>query len=65
MPMNWCQICIHATVLIRQNVSSSRVTRLVNADQMFFQFYLKEPHLIASTNIHCDESNQGKDAKKV
>ncbi|KAL2635852.1 hypothetical protein R1flu_007331 [Riccia fluitans] len=45
-------------------MQSAGVTRLVNADEMFLQFYPKETHLIAPTNTQRVGSNQAEDAKK-
>ena len=43
---------------------SAGVTRLVNADEMFLQFYPKESHLIAPKNVKRVGSNRSKDGKK-
>jgi hypothetical protein len=40
------------------------ITRLVNADEMFLQYYPKESHLIAPTNVNRVGSNRGEDDKK-
>lgn len=64
VPLNWLQICIEATALIRQTMSDAGVTRLVNADEMFLQFYPKETHLIAPTNASRVGSNRSEDGKK-
>ena len=64
VPTNWLQVCQESTALIRQTMSSAGVTRLVNADEMFLQFYPKESHLIAPTNVHRVGSNRSEDEKK-
>jgi hypothetical protein len=61
VPVNWLQICVEATALIRQNMASIGVTR---SDEMFLQFYPKESHLIAPTNVNRVGSNRGEDDKK-
>ena len=40
------------------------VTRLVNADEMFLQFYPKESQLIAPSNVKRVGSNRSEDEKK-
>jgi hypothetical protein len=45
-------------------MSSAGVTRLVNADEMFLQYYPKESHLIAPTNTNRVGSNRSEDDKK-
>lgn len=64
VPVNWLQICLDACALICSIMRSAGVTRLVNADEMFLQFYPKETHLIAPTNARRVGSNRAEDAKK-
>ena len=64
VPVNWLQICLDACALISSIMESAQVTRLVNADEMFLQFYPKETHLIARTNVKRVGSNLAEDAKK-
>ena len=64
VPVNWLQICVDACALIRSSMKSAGVTRLINADEMFFQFYPKEMHLIAPTNSRRVGSNRSEDSKK-
>ena len=45
-------------------MKSVGVTRLVNADEMFRQFYPKESHLIAHTNVNRVGSNRAEDDNK-
>lgn len=64
VPVSWLQICLDACALICSIMKSAQVTRLVNADEMFLQFYPKETHLIAPTNVKRVGSNRAEDAKK-
>ena len=64
VPVNWLQICLDACALIGSIMESAQVTRLVNADEMFLQFYPKETHFIAPTNVKRVGSNRAEDAKK-
>ena len=64
VPLNWLQICLDATGIIRQTMSNAQVTRLVNADKMFLQYYPKETHLIAPVAVKRVGSNRSEDEKK-
>lgn len=64
VPKEWLQICLDSTALIRETMRSAGVTRLVNADEMFIQYYPKETHLIAPTNAKRVGSNRAEDGKK-
>jgi hypothetical protein len=64
VPVDWLQICIDATASIRETMLSAGVTRLINADEMFLQYYPKETHLIAPTNANSVGSNRSEDSKK-
>ena len=64
VPVNWLQICLDACALICSIMRSAGVTRLVNADEMFLQFYPKESHLISPTNVRRVGSNRAENAKK-
>lgn len=64
VPINWLQVCQESTNLIRHTMTSAGVTRLVNADEMCLQFYPKDSHLIAPTNVNRVGSNRGEDDKK-
>ncbi|BBN01840.1 hypothetical protein MPTK1_2g10670 [Marchantia polymorpha subsp. ruderalis] len=61
VPFTWLQICLDTICNIMRFAG---VTRLVNANEMFLQFYPKETHLIAPTNVRRVGSNRAKDAKK-
>ena len=64
VPVGWLQICLDACTLIRSIMKAAEVTRLVNADEMFLQYYPKETHLIAPCNVERVGSNRAEDAKK-
>ena len=64
VPVDWLQICLDACALIRSIMKAAEVTRLVNADEMFLQYYPKETHLIAPCNVKRVGSDRAEDAKK-
>lgn len=64
VPVNWIEICLAATKLICATMRNAGVTRLVNADEMFLQFYPKESQLIAPSNVKRFGSNRSEDEKK-
>ena len=64
VPQNWWQVCITACNTICDTMRRAGVTRLVNADEMFLQFYPKETHLIAPVNSKRVGSNRSEDDKK-
>jgi hypothetical protein len=64
VPLNWLQVCCDACGLIRSIMKSANVTRLINADEMFLQFYPKETYLIAPMNSKRVGSNRTEDGKK-
>ena len=64
VPINWMSIAIEACGLIRETMKRANVTRLVNMDEMFWNFYPKETHLIAPVNSKRVGTNRAEDAKK-
>ena len=64
VPLNWTTIALEACGIIRETMATENVTRLVNMDEMFLNFYPKEFHLIAPINSKRVGSNRGEDAKK-
>jgi hypothetical protein len=61
---NWLQVCVEPTALIRQTMFHAGITRLLNIVEMFLQYYPKESHLIAPTNVNRVRSIRGEDDKK-
>jgi hypothetical protein len=64
VPQNWLVLAVEACDLIRSTMKKANVTRLVNMDEMFLNFYPKETHLIAPTNTKRIGSNRSEDSKK-
>ena len=64
VPLNWLSIAIEACGIIRTNMAAANVTKLVNMDEMFLNYYPKESHLIAPINSKRIGSNRGEDAKQ-
>ena len=64
VPLNWTTIALEACGIIRETMATENVTRLVNMDEIFLNFYPKEFHLIAPINSKRVGSNRGEDAKK-
>ena len=64
VPQDWMNIAISTAGIIRMKMSTANVTRLVNADKMFLQYYPKETMLIAPVNVKRVEANRKEDEKK-
>jgi len=63
VPINWLMLAVEATDLIRTTMAASGVTRLVNMDEMFLNYYPKEDRLIVPTNAKRVGVNRKEDEK--
>ena len=61
---NWLSVAVETSNSIRSTMSKAGVTRLVNMDEMFLNFYPKENHLIVPTNTKRVGANRKEDEKK-
>ena len=64
VPTNWLNVCVNATGVIRTTMSSQSVTCIVNADEMFLNYYPKELHLVSPQGIKRVGSTRGENEKK-
>lgn len=64
VPLNWMTIAFESCGIIRDTMRAASVTRLVNMDEMFINFYPKEKNLIAPINSKRVGSNRKEDSKK-
>jgi hypothetical protein len=64
VPLDWVQIAVEATKQIRETMKAAGVTKLVNMDEVFLNYYPKETHLIAPQGVKRVGSNRGEDEKK-
>ena len=64
VPLNWNTLCIEAAGVIRSTMARAGVDRLINADEMFLNYYPKDKHLIAPRNVKRVGTNRAEDDKK-
>jgi DDE superfamily endonuclease len=64
VPANWFTLALDACEFIRSTMSKASVTRLVNMDEMFLNYYPKDTHLIVPVNTKRVGANRKEDAKK-
>ena len=64
VPLNWNTLCIEAAGVIRSTMARAGVDRLINADEMFLNYYPKDKHLIAPRNVKHAGTNRAEDDKK-
>jgi hypothetical protein len=64
VPINWFELALEATEAIRVLMDKAGVSKLVNMDEMFLNFYPKETHLIVPTGTKRVGANRKEDEKK-
>ena len=64
VPTDWFEISVEACHIIREIMRKAGVTKLVNADEMFLNYYSKEDHLIAPRGVKRTGSNRKENEKK-
>ena len=58
VPIDWMNIAIEASSVIRTKMKAASVTVLINADEMFLNYYPKEQNLIVPINLKRVGSNR-------
>ncbi|OQR89675.1 hypothetical protein ACHHYP_06125 [Achlya hypogyna] len=63
VPVNWFMLALEATEAIRALMAKACVTKLVNMDEMFLNFYPKKTHWIVLTGTKRVGANRKEDEK--